>query len=52
MNVALSEWAARSASDSETLIDRFEEMGYAVRGKPEDEVAEILRRPPDRARPR
>ena len=48
MNAHLSEWAARSAADSATLIDRFEDMGYAVRGKPEDEIAEILRRPPDR----
>ncbi|MCJ2127076.1 hypothetical protein [Methylobacterium sp. J-077] len=46
MNAALSEWAARSAADSTALIDRFEELGYAVRGKSEDEIAEILRRPP------
>ncbi|MCJ2091859.1 hypothetical protein MKK67_04970 [Methylobacterium sp. J-072] len=48
MNTALSEWAARSAADSAALIDRFEELGYAVRGKSEDEIAEILRQPPTR----
>lgn len=46
VNAALSEWAARSAADSATLIDRFEDLGYAVRGKSEAEIAEILRRPP------
>ena len=48
MNAALAEWAARSAADSSALIDRFEALGYAVRGKSEDEIAEILRRPPAR----
>ncbi|SFL31724.1 hypothetical protein [Methylobacterium pseudosasicola] len=46
MNAVLAEWAARSAADSATLIDRFEDLGYAVRGKSEDEIAEILRQPP------
>jgi len=46
MNASLAEWAARSAADSTALIDRFEELGYAVRGKSEDEIAEILRQPP------
>ena len=47
-NVALAEWAARSASDSEQLIERFERMGYEVRGKSEDEIAEVLKKPPTR----
>jgi hypothetical protein len=50
MNTLLSEWAARSATDSAALIDRFEELGYPVRGKSEDEIAEILRQPPTRPR--
>jgi len=45
-NETLAEWAARSACDSDRLIDRFEQMGYAVRGKSEDEIAEILKQPP------
>ena len=45
-NAALSEWAARSAAGSDGLIARFEAMGYAVRGKSEAEIAEILRHPP------
>ncbi|KQO92517.1 hypothetical protein ASF33_16405 [Methylobacterium sp. Leaf92] len=45
-NEALAEWAARSACDSDRLIDRFEQMGYAARGKSEDEIAEILKKPP------
>ena len=48
VNERLAEWAARSATASETLIDRFEAMGYAVRGESEDEIAEVLRRPPNR----
>ena len=50
MNTLLSEWAARSATDSAALIDRFEELGYPVRGKSEYEIAEILRQPPSRPR--
>ncbi|MEE7456741.1 hypothetical protein MPAR168_00970 [Methylorubrum populi] len=46
INALLAEWAARSASDSEILIERFERMGYAVRGKSEDEIAEVLKKPP------
>ena len=46
INALLAEWAARSASDSEILIERFERMGYAVRGKSEDEIAEVLKTPP------
>jgi hypothetical protein len=49
MNAALADWAARSASDSDALVERFEAMGYAVRGKSEEEIAEILRHPPTRA---
>ena len=32
-NIALAEWAARSASESDALIERFERMGYDVRDK-------------------
>lgn len=49
MNDMLAEWAARSATTSAALIDRFEAMGYEVRGKAEDEIAEILHRSPTRA---
>ncbi len=48
VNERLAEWAARSAATSDSLIDRFEEMGYAVRGKSEDEIAEVLRQAPGR----
>jgi len=47
-NAAVAEWAARSAADSDTLIERFEAMGYEVRGKSEDEIAAILKEPPTR----
>ncbi|MER2268696.1 hypothetical protein [Methylobacterium oxalidis] len=43
----LAEWAARTAADSDALIERFESMGYAVRGKSEEEIAEVLKRPPE-----
>ncbi len=46
VNDMLADWAARSATTSEALVERFEAMGYAVRGKSEDEIAEILRQPP------
>ena len=45
-NTALAEWAARSAADSDALIERFESMGYDVRGKSADEIAEALKHPP------
>lgn len=48
INALLAEWAARSAATSQPLIDRFEAMGYEVRGKEEDEIADVLRRPPTR----
>lgn len=48
-NVVLAEWAARSASDSDVLIERFEAMGYEVRGKDQDEIAAVLQKPPTRA---
>lgn len=48
VNARLADWAARSAETSEALVDRFEAMGYEVRGKPEEEVAEVLRHPPTR----
>lgn len=47
-NALLAEWAACAADESAPLIERFEAMGYAVRGKSHDEVAEILQRPPER----
>ncbi|MCJ2090825.1 hypothetical protein MKK88_33305 [Methylobacterium sp. E-005] len=49
MNDILADWAARSAASSAALIERFEAMGYEVRGKSEDEIAEVLHRPPTRA---
>ena len=48
VNAALAEWAARSATESDALIERLEAMGYAVRGKAEAEISEILRHPPAR----
>ncbi|GJD92660.1 hypothetical protein BHAOGJBA_6216 [Methylobacterium hispanicum] len=48
-NTLLAEWAACATQNSPSLIERFEAMGYAVRGKSHDEVAEVLRRPPERA---
>lgn len=48
VNDSLAEWAARSATNSAALIDRFEAMGYEVRGKSEDEIAEVLHRRPTR----
>ena len=50
VNALLADWAARSAATSGPLLDRFEAMGYAVRGKSEDEIAEVLRQPPGAAR--
>lgn len=47
-NAELAAWAARSAAESEALIERFERMGYEVRGKSEDEIAEVLKHPPTR----
>jgi len=44
----LAAWAARSVATSGALIDRFEAMGYEVRGKSEDEIAAVLHRPPTR----
>ena len=46
MNEMLAEWAACAAADSPSLIDRFEKMGYQVRGKSQEEVAEVLKHPP------
>lgn len=48
-NDLLAEWAARSACASDSLIERFERMGYEVRGKSEDEITDVLRKPPTRA---
>ena len=45
-NVILAEWAARSAVESAPLIARLESMGYAVRGKSEEEISEVLKHPP------
>lgn len=50
INALLAEWAARAAGDSEGLIQRLEGMGYAVAGKSEAEITEILKKPPTRAR--
>ena len=49
VNALLAEWAARSADESEHLIARLEGMGYEVADKSEDEIAEILKKPPSRA---
>jgi hypothetical protein len=46
VNDLLAEWAARTAATSAALIDRLEAMGYAVRGKSEAEIADVLHRPP------
>lgn len=48
VNARLAEWAARSAATSDALVERFESMGYDIRGKDQDEIAEILRHPPTR----
>lgn len=48
-NALLAEWAAYSADASAPLIERLEALGYAVRGKSREEVAEVLRHPPGRA---
>ncbi|AWN40861.1 hypothetical protein [Methylobacterium durans] len=48
VNALLAEWAARNAADSDALIERFESMGYAVRGKSEEEIAQVLKQAPQR----
>ncbi len=48
MNERLAAWAACAAEDSPALIERFEAMGYAVRGKSREEVEAALRSPPER----
>ena len=48
VNDILAQWAARSATASAALIDRLEAMGYDVRDKSEDEIADVLHRPPTR----
>lgn len=48
-NAAMADWAARSAAQSDALIERFEGMGYEVRGKSADEIAEILKHPPTKS---
>ncbi|WP_373322482.1 hypothetical protein [Methylobacterium cerastii] len=45
-NDVLAEWAARSAADSDALVERLAGMGYDVRGKSEEEIAEVLKHPP------
>lgn len=47
-NDLLAEWAACAADESAPLVERFEAMGYEVRGKPHEAVAEALRHPPTR----
>ncbi|AWN45397.1 hypothetical protein DK419_02915 [Methylobacterium terrae] len=49
MNERLAAWAACTAEDSPTLIERLEAMGYAVRGKTREEVEAALRCPPTQA---
>jgi hypothetical protein len=51
VNDTIAAWAARSAATSAALIERFEAMGYEVRGKSEEEIADILHRPPTRRKP-
>lgn len=48
INALLAEWTACSADASAPLIERLESMGYAVRGKSREAVAEVLRHPPGR----
>ncbi|GJD61035.1 hypothetical protein [Methylobacterium frigidaeris] len=48
MNDRLAAWAACTAEDSPALIERFEAMGYEVRGKSREEVEAVLRCPPTR----
>ncbi|MGX7706131.1 hypothetical protein [Methylobacterium sp. Gmos1] len=50
MNERLAAWAACTAEDSPALIERFEAMGYAVRGKSREEVEAVLRCPPTQKR--
>lgn len=45
-----AEWAARAVHESDLLIERFEGLGYEVRGKSEDEIAEVLKHPPTKRR--
>ncbi|WP_336487309.1 hypothetical protein [Methylobacterium nigriterrae] len=47
-NAVLAEWAARTAADSAPLIAKLEGLGYAVRGKSEEEIEEVLKHPPTR----
>ncbi|TGD98994.1 hypothetical protein [Methylobacterium nonmethylotrophicum] len=49
MNDRLAAWAACTAEDSPALIERFEAMGYAVRGRSREEVEAVLRCAPTRA---
>jgi hypothetical protein len=48
MNALLAEWAACAVEESAPLIERLEDLGYAVRGKSREAVAEVLRHPPTR----
>lgn len=48
MNERLAAWAACTAGDSPALVERFEAMGYAVRGKSREEAEAVLRCPPTR----
>lgn len=47
-NKLLAEWSASSADDSPVLVERLEQMGYEVRGKSREAVAEVLKHPPTR----
>lgn len=50
MNTLLAQWAASSVEESAPLVERLEGLGYAVRGKSREEVAEVLRHPPTQPR--
>ena len=39
---------AENPGHSRWYIDRFEAMGYEVRGKSEEEIADVLHQPPTR----
>lgn len=47
-NAVLAEWTACTLQDSPALVERLEQMGYDVRGKSREAVAEVLKHPPTR----
>ena len=48
-NALLAEWTACSAERRPSLIERLEQMGYDVRGKSREAIAEVLKHPPTQA---